>query len=425
MRLKVIRTIALASALAITAGLTGCSSGGDGAVQAELSKTEAEVFTWWADGSEKAGLDALVGVMAQQAPNVTFVNAAVAGGAGTNAREVLAERLAIFDPPDSFQLHAGAEAADYVKDGQLRDLTSLYEELGLQEAFPQSLLDSMKVNDKIYSIPANIHRANVVWVNPEVLKAAGIDPKEKFKTTRDWIEALRKIRKIGKTPLAIGQSWTQLQVFETTLLADLGADKYSGLWNGKTSWTSAEVGSAIDNFRTLMSLTNENRNDLEWQQALGMVQDGSAGFNIMGDWAAAELEGQGVTLGTDILYYPVPGTEGDFDFLADAFTLPVGAPNPDGAKAWLTAVASPAGQIAFNKAKGSIPARTDVDTSTFSEYQQGALKDFSENTIVASLAHGAAASPTASGIITTALGDFLASRIDQAEFQSTVAAAFK
>ncbi|MFZ1399391.1 MAG: hypothetical protein WAS33_20970, partial [Candidatus Promineifilaceae bacterium] len=52
-----------------------------------------EVFSWWTGGGEAAGLEAMIGVFAEKYPDIAFENAAVAGGAGTNARAVLATRL--------------------------------------------------------------------------------------------------------------------------------------------------------------------------------------------------------------------------------------------------------------------------------------------------------------------------------------------
>ncbi len=55
---------------------------------------QVEVFSWWTGGGEAAGLEAMIKVFSAQYPDVEFVNAAVAGGAGTNAR-------ALYWPPVS------------------------------------------------------------------------------------------------------------------------------------------------------------------------------------------------------------------------------------------------------------------------------------------------------------------------------------
>ena len=143
------------------------------------------------------------------------------------------------DPPDTFQAHAGAELNDYIDAGQIEDLSAQYQEWGLTNAFPQGLIDNLTVDGKIYSVPANIHRANVIWGNKTVLASAGIT---KDATTLDAFFAdLDKLKAKGVTPLALGQDWTQLMLFESVLISDLGAAKFTGLWNGSTKWDGADV----------------------------------------------------------------------------------------------------------------------------------------------------------------------------------------
>ncbi|MBM7467994.1 glucose/mannose transport system substrate-binding protein [Microbacterium keratanolyticum] len=424
-RQKVIMATAGAAALAL--GLAGCTSGGSGDTGGDSggdgAASEVEVFTWWAAGSEKAGLDALVGVFNEQHPDVEFINGAVAGGAGSAAKDLLQSRLQAGDPPDTFQAHAGAELQDYIDAGQVEDVSSLYDEFGLRDAFPKDLVDRLTVDGAIYSIPSNIHRANVVWANPAVLTEAGLDPAAEYADLDSWFTALDAVKAAGKTPLSVATTWTQVHLLETVLLSSLGADGYTGLWDGSTDWKGAEVTDALKDFEKLMSYTNTDRDGLDWPDATQQVIDGTAAFNVMGDWAEAAFAEAGLSSPADYIYFPVPGTDGVFDFLADSFTLPVGAPHPDGAKAWLETVGSAEGQAAFNKAKGSIPARTDADTSDFSPYQKTAIESFAADTIVSSLAHGAAAPVATLNKVSDATSKFTTGASDLATFQSELAAA--
>jgi glucose/mannose transport system substrate-binding protein len=398
-------------------GGNGGNGGGDG------SASEVEVFTWWAAGSEKAGLDAMVGVFNEQHPDTKFVNGAVAGGAGSAAKDLLQSRLQTNDPPDTFQAHAGMELLDYINAAQLEDVSGLYDEFNLREAFPADLVELLTHEGNIYSIPSNIHRSNVTWANPTVLEDNGIDPDKSYASLDEWFADLDTLQDAGVTPLSVATAWTQVHLLETVLLSTLGADAYTGLWDGSTDWEGAEVTEALENFEQAMSYTNSDRDGLDWPEATQMVIDGNAAFNVMGDWAVAAFEEQGKTLGTDFTAFPVPGTEGTFGFLADSFTLPVGAPHPDGAKAWLETVGSLEGQTAFNKAKGSIPARTDADPNEFSEYQQTAIESFGQDTIVSSLAHGAAAPVAVLNAVSDATSKFTSGASDVAGFQSELAAA--
>lgn len=418
----------VAALAAATLALSSCGSddgGNDGGTDGGTSNSagQVEVFTWWASGSEKLGLDALVEVFNTQHPDVEFVNGAVAGGAGSAAKDLLQSRLQTNDPPDTFQAHAGAELTDYINAAQIEDVSDLYEEFELTEAFPEDLISRLTVDDKIYSIPSNIHRANMTWANPTVLTEAGLDPTATYATLDEWFPALDAVQATGKTPLSIATTWTQVHLLETVLLSALGDEAYSGLWDGTTDWNSPEVTAALEDFEKLMSYTNTDRDGLDWPDATQQVIDGQAAFNVMGDWAVAAFEEAGQEAETDFIYFPVPGTDGVFDFLADSFTLPVGAPNADGAKAWLETVGSLEGQTAFNQAKGSIPARTDADPADFSEYQQTAITSFADDTIVSSLAHGAATPVATLNAITDATSKFTSGGSDLASFQSELAAA--
>lgn len=406
---------------AVVAGLVlaSCGGGDDGGGNGNGEGAEAggkvEVFTWWTEGGEKAGLDGLVATFNDQFPDYEFVNGAVAGGAGSNAKAVLASRLQSQDPPDTFQAHAGEELADYIEAGQIQDISSLYDEEGWRDVFPEGVLEALTVDGKIYSVPANIHRANVVWANPTVLEEAGIT--EVPADLDAWIADMEKLRKSGvKAPLGVATDWTQVHLFETILISSLGPDGYIGLWNGDTDWDSKEVTAALEAYDEVLSYANTDRSGLDWPDALKYVLDGKAAYTVMGDWAAGSLIDQGLTEGEDYSWFPVPGQADVFDFLADSFTLPVGAPNEDGAKAWLSVVGSAEGQEAFNTKKGSIPVRTDADPAAYNEYQQAAMEAFGQDTIVPSLAHGAAAPVAWLTEITSAVGQFGGSG-DVEEFQ--------
>ena len=423
--------VVCAAALALTA----CGSdGGDEPAETETTDeateptggytSEVEVFTWWATGFEQLGLNALVEVFNEQHPDVEFINGAVAGGAGSQAKDLLQTRLQTGSPPDTFQAHAGKELQDYIDAGQVEDISALYDELGLRDAFPASLIELLTSDGKIYSVPANIHRSNVIWTNPAVLAEAGLDSSTTYyESIDDFIDALDAVQAIGKIGLSIGTTWTQVHLLENVLLADLGADAYVGLWDGTTDWNSAPVTEALADFETIMSYTNTDRDGLDNNEATNIVVAGDAAFNIMGDWNIAIWEEQGLSSPADFIYAPSPGTEGIFNFLADSFTMPVGAPHPDATKAWLETVGSAEGQKAFNTLKGSIPARNDADPADFPAYQQTAMESWANDVIVPSLAHGAAATNAQVTAISNAVSKFTSGGSDLATFQSELATA--
>lgn len=386
------------------------------------AKQQVEVFSWWTGGGEAAGLEAMIKVFKARYPDIEFINAAVAGGAGTNARAVLASRLQAGDPPDSWQGHAGQELiGTYVAGNQILPLNDLYEAEGWLKVMPETLIPLISDNGNIYSVPVNIHRANVLWYNPKILKDNNIA----VPTTMDeWFAAMDQLKAAGVTPLALGEQWTKMHLLETVLLGTLGVESYNGLWTGKTDWGSPEVKVALENFAKLLTYANSDSASLSWQDASQLVVNGDAAFNVMGDWAEGYFRELGKTPQVDYGWAPTPGTVGVFQFLSDSFVLAANAPHPDSAIAWLKVAGSKEGQEAFNPVKGSICARTDCDKSLFGDYLQSAMNDWASNEVVGSLTHGVVANDSWKSEIDTALGLFVQGG-DVDGFQSALVAACK
>lgn len=408
---------ALAAVVSATALLvaSACSAGDQ-----DTTASTVEVFTWWAEGGEKAGLDALVGRFTTTCAGQTFENGVVAGGAGINAKQVLAARLQQGDPPDTFQVHAGAELLDHIDSGQVADLTAGFDAWGLRAALPAGLIETLTVNGKLWSVPAGVHRANVVWTNDQVLADAGIltAPRNLDEFTRD----LTVLRRNGiESPLALGRDWTQLMLLEAVLISDLGPKRFTGLFTGETEWDGRPVKRALDDYARIMAFTNTDRNSLDWPEAERLLVDGKAGYLLMGDWVAADLQARGFS-GHDTFAFPGNGKV--FQWLADSFALTSGAANPDGARCWLGTVASAEGQQAFNLRKGSVPARTDAPTTGFSDYQLEAAEAWRSGTPVPSCAHGSACSQPWQNAANSAVAAFSTSG-DTVVLQAALTAAAK
>jgi len=421
MRKGSIRLVAAASVIALA--LTGCSSKKDDAANTDK---KFEIFTWWASGGEAAGLQGMIDVYKAQNPNTEFINAAVAGGAGVNAKAVLTSRLEANDPPDSFQAHAGMELDGYVRTGKLEDLTSLYASEGWDKVFPADLIKTLTVDGKIYSVPVNIHRANVLWWNPATATKAGITAAPT--TLDEFFADLEKFKKAGVTGLALAGKgdWAIAHLMDWMLLASMGPDKYEGLFKGTTSWTGPEVAAALKNFQKALSYGNKGAGNLDWPDAGKLVTSGKAGFFIMGDWASAQWQSDGLKLGTDYTYAAAPGTVGTYQWLSDSFTLPVGAPDRNAAIAWLKVCGSKEGQDAFNPKKGSIAVRTDSDLSLYDDYLKSAAADWSKDRLVGSTVHGVNGNNALMAAYNAAVGKYFSGGFkDNAGLAKDLAAAYE
>jgi glucose/mannose transport system substrate-binding protein len=378
--------VILMTILAACGGAAPTAAPAAGGGQSAAGKLE--IFSWWTNGGEADGLNAMFDIYKKQNSGVEIINATVAGGAGTNAKAVLQTRLQGGQPPDSWQVHAGRETLSYVD--QLQPLTSFFKEQGFDKVMPKLLLDQLNIKGEIWTVPVNIHRANILWYNPKVFKDNGLEPP---KTLDDFFKVADALKAKNITPLAVGgaDGFEASHLFDQVLLATFGPDDYPKLFSGDAAiWADPRVATAIDTMGKMLGYANKDRSALHWPDAAQLVLDGKAGMTIMGDWAEGYFKSKGAKPNEGFGWVAAPGTDGVFMWLSDSFGLAKGAPHPDQATAWLKLIGSKDGQDAFNPKKGSIPARTDADKSLYDDYLKWSIDQFATDKLAPSAAHGAA-----------------------------------
>ncbi|WP_442785795.1 ABC transporter substrate-binding protein [Lentibacillus sp. Marseille-P4043] len=387
---------ALAFVLAACSSDSSGKSDGDsdkGSGDSESAGGEVEIFSWWTGAGEEDGLLALIDLFEEKHPDIKIENAAVAGGAGTNAKAVLATRMQGNDPPSTFQVHGGAELNEgWVAADKMEPLDDFYKENDLMDKFPEELIDLVSKDGKIYSVPVDIHRGNVIFYNMSVFEENGVDVPTTFD---EFFDAADKLQDAGVTPLALGdkEGWPATQVFENILLGVLGPDDYQKLFEGEIGFDDKRIEEAVEKFDKILDYVNEDHASRNWQDSAQLVANGEAAMINMGDWAKGYFNNDlDLETNKDFGYFAFPNTDGQFSIITDTFGLPKGVENTEEVKEFLKVLGSVEGQDAFNPLKGSIPARVDADKSNYDEYGQDAMKDFNNARLVPSLAHGSAAS---------------------------------
>ena len=92
--------------------------------------------------------------------------------------------------------------------------------------------------------------------------------------------------------------------------------------------------------------------------------------------------------GKDFGYIAYPGTAGTYLAIVDTFVVSADAKDGVNAMKFLETVADPATSLAFNRVKGSVPIRRDVDVASLPPYQQQASKSLWADGILLSITHG-------------------------------------
>ena len=383
-----------AAAIAVLA-LTLGACGSDSPTSATTSTKHLEVVSWWTSGSESAALAVLLDAFRASNPGVEAENAAVAGGAGSNAIVALAKRLRNDDPPDVWQTFAGKSVQGYASRGVVRSVASIFQEEQLPARLHPTILKSLMHDGRPYGIPTGAHRSNVLWFNTKALQKAGVTPPSSDYTLARFLADLKKIKASGAVPLCLGgkDRFTKVELFENTLLSSIGTSGWRHLVADGLDWRSHKVQTALKSFSTMLANADPQASQLTWDQATRKLAAGGCAFESMNDSAFGELQSAGAREGADFGSAAFPDTNDSFLAVVDVFVAATKAQNAKNALAFLGGIEDPATQVKFSKAKGSIPVVRDVDVSSLPAYQRASSKTFWNSPVLLSLAHGEATSP--------------------------------
>jgi glucose/mannose transport system substrate-binding protein len=387
------RTAVAAAAAVLALAVSAC--GGDAPTSATTATNRLEVVSWWTSGSEASALDALLAAYRRANPAVQTVNAAVAGGAGSQAIVALAKRLQQGNPPDVWQTFAGQSVQGYGRRGVVRDVGSVFATAKLTERMQPTILRSLMRGGKPYGVPTGAHRSNVLWFNTDVLRKAGVTPPASGYTVRTFLADLAKVQASGVAPLCLGgkDPFTTVELMENTLLSGIGATGWRDMVDDELDWRSGQVRTALRSFGDMLRYVDPQASGLTWDQATQKLAKGGCAFESMNDSAYGELVAAGVREGRDFGATAFPGTSDSFLAVVDVFVAATKAKNAKNALAFLAGINEPSTQLAFSRAKGSVPVVRDVDVSSLPAYQQASSKSLWGSTVLLSVTHGEAMSP--------------------------------
>jgi glucose/mannose transport system substrate-binding protein len=130
---------------------------------------------------------------------------------------------------------------------------------------------------------------------------------------------------------------------------------------------SVEFKGFADDLKKYMTYVDPSSAGLKWNDATAMVVKGTAAIQFMGDWAKGEFTLAGLKPGIDYGCQIGFGDKGFYVMSSDVFVLPK---SKDPAmepvhKLLAETMMSPKEQVVFNNLKGGLPARLDVDPSSF------------------------------------------------------------
>jgi glucose/mannose transport system substrate-binding protein len=396
------RTVIKSAGVAGAAGLAGCSSltGGGGTNPIELLHA-------WSSGDGNAAIAALIDGFQEAHPDVEFAEEPVNGAARGNLDQVVSNRLQADDPPSTFQTWPG-ETLKKFGDAYAGIEGDVWND-DLKENYLPGPKAQAQLDGTFVTVPLNIHRINNLFYNKSVVESAGVDP-ESLSSPADVVEACETIAsETDAVPFAQQTSgaWSTVQLWETVLLAEAGADGYMSFTEGEGDQEAVQA--ALENVVALREYYPGDSSSISFTEANTMVMEGDAAFIHQGDWAAGAYSGTDeFNYGEDWGQVTYPGTEGNYLLNMDSFPYFAENPSPEATKTFLSYCGSTDGQVRFNREKGSIPPRQDADVSSLNQFQQDQFDDFNgADSQPPSVQHGLAVSPGVATNIGSAFSAFL------------------
>jgi glucose/mannose transport system substrate-binding protein len=357
MKNKVPALRGVVAALALAGSLAG-------AVAAHAAEPlKANVIHWWTSGGESAAIKQFA--LAYDQAGGQWVDNAIAGA--DQARSTAINRIVGGDPPTAAQFNTSKQFHDLIDQGLLNNVDAVASKGNWDAIFPESILTAIKVKGHFYAVPVNIHMQDWFFYSKPAFAKAGI--KGEPQSFDELFADLDKLKAAGLIPLALGgQAWQEKITFDA-IFADMDRDLYMKVYRDRdaNAVNSPAFRNVLTTFKRLHNYVDPGSPGRNWNDATALVITGKAGMQIMGDWAKGEFSAANQVAGKDFGCFPGFGPKSPYMIAGDVFVFPK-TDNAEQVKAQqllATVMTSPGPQVAFNKRKGSIPIRPDVDTSGF------------------------------------------------------------
>jgi glucose/mannose transport system substrate-binding protein len=349
---------------------------------AAAQATDLEVIHWWTSKGESAAVSQFAKAFDNDGQGDHWVDSAIA--LGQTARATIMQRILGGDPPGAAQFNPSREYEELIKNGQLLMLDDVAEANHWADVIkPQQFIDACRQDGHWYCVPVNIHSWPWAWYSKAAFAQAKLPEPRNF---QEFVADAPKLKEAGIIPFAIGgdgNGWQIKGAFDQMLLQGLGIEKRDQMYGKKDLAIAGgpEVLKVLTELKALKPYTDDGYANRNWNDTTNLVMQNKAALQIMGDWARGEFAAAGMTgvkdfgcmIGLDE-DNPIVSTDGDvivFPKQSD--------PDKEAAQKRLAALLlTPAVQVAFNNAKGSMPVRQDVDMGTADPCMQKAIKAVSD-----------------------------------------------
>jgi raffinose/stachyose/melibiose transport system substrate-binding protein len=189
------------------------------------------------------------------------------------------------DKPSLFHSWGGGVMYEQIQAGVCQDITSAVGDF--KDTFYPAGTQNFMFEGKLYGLPNDVGPI-VFWYNKDLCAKAGVDP-TKIKEWDDFLDAVKKCKAAGVTPIMVGgaDEWP-LHFYPVFLMMRiLGKDGMAAAYRGENGgFAGPDVVKAWTMYKDLCDLEpfQKGFEAAKYPDAAGGFHDGKAAFHLMGNW---------------------------------------------------------------------------------------------------------------------------------------------
>jgi raffinose/stachyose/melibiose transport system substrate-binding protein len=190
------------------------------------------------------------------------------------------------DRPSAFHSWGGGVMYEQVQAGVCQDITNAIAG-SFKDSFYPAGIQNFSYQGKSYGLPNDVGPV-IFWYNKDLFAKAGVDG-TKIKYWDDLIDAVKKLKAAGITPIVVGgaDEWP-LHFYPTMLMMRiLGKDGMDAAYKGENGgYAGPDMVKAWSMYKDLCALQPFQRGfaSFKYPDAAGFFHDGKAAMHLMGSW---------------------------------------------------------------------------------------------------------------------------------------------
>ncbi|WP_240940986.1 extracellular solute-binding protein [Paenibacillus sp. HB172176] len=229
-------------------------------------------------------------------------------------KQKLKTQAASNEVPDITIVNPAAQMQPFVDADLFAPLNDMVEKNGLKDSFQEGILDYYTFDNNLYALPDG-NNIGLVYYNKALFAQAGVEVPTTFE---EMVDASKKLRAAGITPIAIGEkdSWTGSFLFMNILLrTNEGPGFLQDVVDGNKTFEDPAFKEAVDAFEKLVDAKafQDGATSFDYNSGENLFKTGQSAMYYMGSWATGGIETSDANKDDNIGVFKFPTVNGKGD----------------------------------------------------------------------------------------------------------------